>query len=303
MRAALADPDNQPLTDADFDRMKRVPRSKNVRRASSVTQEEFADHSRIPIESQAMLPIDLEKYPLPIHDQVRAADLIRILPKDGTTALDVGAWWGYFSSYLSTVFEHVTALDLKKPEWELPGVTTVAGDLTGLTFADNSFDLVFCTEVLEHIPELQKAVSELARVTRKHLVVGVPFNQDLRAGRLTCVHCGKVNPPYCHVNSFTEARLKSLFPSLSVVTTSFVYPLPPQRTNGLSSLLLDYARNPYGDYNRDEPCMYCNRKLEVPAERSFFEKISSFIAIRLNRIQNAFAPKQPGWIHVVFEKK
>ncbi len=250
-----------------------------------------------------MFPIDLEKYPIPQMDQARIADLIRLIPKGGDTALDVGALWGYFSEYLSSEYRHVTALDLEKPSWELPRVTTVGGDLTHLEFPDHSFDLVFCAEVLEHIPEVRSAASELARVTRKHLVVGVPFNQDLRAGRLTCVHCGKVNPPYGHVNSFTEAKLKSLFPSLSVITTSFIYPLPPQRTNELSRWLLDFARNPYGDYNRLEPCMYCNRKLEVPAERSFFEKISSFIAIRLNRIQNAFAPKQPGWIHVVFEKK
>jgi putative transcriptional regulator len=48
-RAALTDPDNQPLTDADFARMKRVPRSKTIRRALNLTQEEFAVRYRIPI--------------------------------------------------------------------------------------------------------------------------------------------------------------------------------------------------------------------------------------------------------------
>jgi putative transcriptional regulator len=40
--AALADPDAQPLTDADLARMKRVPRIKTLRRALRLTQEEFA---------------------------------------------------------------------------------------------------------------------------------------------------------------------------------------------------------------------------------------------------------------------
>jgi putative transcriptional regulator len=47
--AALADPDAQPLTDADFARMKRVPRAKSLRRALGLTQEEFATRYHIPV--------------------------------------------------------------------------------------------------------------------------------------------------------------------------------------------------------------------------------------------------------------
>ena len=47
--AALSDPDAQPLTDADFARMKRVPRTKTLRRALGLTQEEFSSRYRIPL--------------------------------------------------------------------------------------------------------------------------------------------------------------------------------------------------------------------------------------------------------------
>ena len=47
--AALADPDAQPLTDADMDRMKPTPRLKIVRRALGLTQEEFAARYQIPL--------------------------------------------------------------------------------------------------------------------------------------------------------------------------------------------------------------------------------------------------------------
>lgn len=46
---ALKDPDNQPLTDADYARMKRRPRAYIVRRALRMTQEEFAEAFCIPI--------------------------------------------------------------------------------------------------------------------------------------------------------------------------------------------------------------------------------------------------------------
>jgi putative transcriptional regulator len=47
--AALADPDAQPFTGADLNRMRRVPRAKTLRRALSLTQEEFALRYQIPL--------------------------------------------------------------------------------------------------------------------------------------------------------------------------------------------------------------------------------------------------------------
>ena len=47
--AALSDPDNPPLTEADMSRMKRVPRVRTMRRALRMTQEEFATRYHIPV--------------------------------------------------------------------------------------------------------------------------------------------------------------------------------------------------------------------------------------------------------------
>jgi len=49
-------------------------------------------------------------------------------------------------------------------------------DINALPFDDASFDCVICSEVLEHIPEHEKALSELVRVLKPHgnLVVSVP---------------------------------------------------------------------------------------------------------------------------------
>jgi putative transcriptional regulator len=47
--AALADPDAQPLTEAQLASMKRVPLAKTLRRALGLTQEEFATRYHIPV--------------------------------------------------------------------------------------------------------------------------------------------------------------------------------------------------------------------------------------------------------------
>ena len=49
-------------------------------------------------------------------------------------------------------------------------------DITHLPFADNAFDLVICSEVMEHIPDHEKAAKEIIRVLKpgRQLAVSVP---------------------------------------------------------------------------------------------------------------------------------
>ncbi len=50
-------------------------------------------------------------------------------------------------------------------------------DIKDLKFEDNSFDSIFCNQVLEHVDDPQKALQEMHRVLRTHgkLLIGVPF--------------------------------------------------------------------------------------------------------------------------------
>jgi putative transcriptional regulator len=48
-KAARADPDAQPLTESDLQRMVRTPKAKIIRRALELTQEEFAARYHIPL--------------------------------------------------------------------------------------------------------------------------------------------------------------------------------------------------------------------------------------------------------------
>ena len=52
----------------------------------------------------------------------------------------------------------------------------MVSDITRLPYADHTFDVVICSEVLEHIPDHRRAVSELVRILKPggDLVVSVP---------------------------------------------------------------------------------------------------------------------------------
>jgi ubiquinone/menaquinone biosynthesis C-methylase UbiE len=47
-------------------------------------------------------------------------------------------------------------------------------EATSLSFADDEFDLAAAIEVLEHVPEPEATVAEMARVARRHVLVSVP---------------------------------------------------------------------------------------------------------------------------------
>jgi SAM-dependent methyltransferase len=65
-----------------------------------------------------------------------------------------------------------------------PGVTGVERfDGSRIPAADGAFDLVVATHVLEHVPEPEPFVGELARVARRALVIEVPLERNLSARR------------------------------------------------------------------------------------------------------------------------
>lgn len=244
----------------------------------------------------------LEAYRSSERERARTADLLRLLPRGRASVLDVGARDGHFSRLLTEHFPSVTALDLTQPSFDDPRITCVAGDATQLQFPTGSFDCVFCAEVLEHIPAVQDACREIARVARHEIIIGVPYRQDTRLGRTTCRTCGKPNPPWGHVNSFDERRLRALFPDLRVLSTSFVG-TSGGHTNALSAFLMDLGGNPWGTYDQDEPCIHCGAVLVRPSEsRALLRKVCSAAAERINRLQRSIRKPHGNWIHIVLSK-
>lgn len=246
---------------------------------------------------------DLKKYRESNQEKERTKDLLELIPEKGAKVLDAGAREGFFSILLTDYFEEVTALDLVKPEINHKNVVTVNGDITNLNHKDNYFDLVLCSEVLEHIPteSLAKACSELSRVSKKNVLIGVPYKQDIRVGRTTCYSCGKKNPPYGHINSFDKVKLKNLFDQMKISNVSFVGK-KKIKTNYFSVLLMDFAGNPYGTYNQEESCIYCQKKLVQPNSMKPVQKLASLASRSINLIQRQFIKSEAKWIHILFSK-
>ena len=152
------------------------------------------------------------------------------------------------------------------------------------------------------IPEVNTlSINIKGGVSKEYLLIGVPYKQDIRVGRATCSICGKKNPPWGHVNSFDEKRLAKLFSKFKICEVSFVGKTI-SRTNIVSMILMDLAGNPYGRYQQEEPCIYCNSRLIPPPERNLLQKVLTRLAFYIRDIQRPFLRERGNWIHVLFKK-
>ncbi|NVD97762.1 bifunctional 2-polyprenyl-6-hydroxyphenol methylase/3-demethylubiquinol 3-O-methyltransferase UbiG [Massilia sp. BJB1822] len=247
--------------------------------------------------------MDLTVYRASSSEQQRTADLLRLMPAKGRSALDIGARDGHFSMLMADRFEEVTALDLTHPNIPHPRVRCIKGNAANMQFSDGAFDFVFCAEVLEHIPTaiLRKVCQEMARVVSDRILIGVPYKQDIRVGRTTCYSCGKPNPPWGHVNAFDEQRIAMLFPSCALESMSLIGS-STARTNWLSAALMDFAGNPYGTYDQEEACVYCHRRLVKPPPRNPAQLIATKCAFGLRKISELLPRPRGNWMHLVLRK-
>jgi 2-polyprenyl-3-methyl-5-hydroxy-6-metoxy-1,4-benzoquinol methylase len=82
----------------------------------------------------------------------------------------------------------VVGIDLDDPklraEWERrtrPNLDFRVEEATSLSFADDEFEMACATEVLEHVPEPEATLAEMARVASGYLLVSVPREPVWRA--------------------------------------------------------------------------------------------------------------------------
>ncbi len=99
------------------------------------------------------------------------------------SVLDVGCGEGVLTLQWAEQLAHgrIVGIDLDDPklraEWGRrlrPNLEFRAEEATRLSFGDGEFDMAAAIEVLEHVPEPEATVAEMARVARRWLLVSVP---------------------------------------------------------------------------------------------------------------------------------
>lgn len=141
------------------------------------------------------------------------------------TVLDVGCGEGLLTRALHSRGDDmlIAGLDISRRALVMaaglsPSAGFSVGSVEALPFANECFDLVLCTEVLEHVQQPHVALKEMQRVTRGYVVASVPHEpwfslMNLLRGR--DVLRGGNHPE--HLHRWTAKRFEKLLGQWFVV--------------------------------------------------------------------------------------
>lgn len=126
-------------------------------------------------------------------------ELMSLIPADSATILDAACGNGAVANHLAATYD-VTGCDISLEALHLVTRPKCVADLAQLPFADNAFDLVIATDVLEHIPEnnYEQVCNELLRVSQRYLLIAVPFAELLDYATVACQHCAHTYHVHWH---------------------------------------------------------------------------------------------------------
>ncbi len=124
--------------------------------------------------------------------------------------LDAGCGEGFFCSKVKEVLPEATITGCDGAEEALevarqmnPDILFEKSNLYDLPYKDRQFDIVVCSEVLEHLNNPEKAFLEICRVG-KNILVTVPNEPWFRLGNLLALHnVIRLGDPIDHINHWT----------------------------------------------------------------------------------------------------
>ena len=94
--------------------------------------------------------------------------------EDSLKVLHIAPEQVFYSKFKSFIYWSYTTTDLNSP------LADIKADVCDLPFEENTYDLILCNHVLEHIPNDKKAMQELFRVlkTGGTLIAQVPIEEN-----------------------------------------------------------------------------------------------------------------------------
>lgn len=168
-------------------------------------------------------------------DQRRLETICSLIPEDVRTIVDIGSGRGFIVKAMSDQGFDVTATDSSEAALSQYEGRRVHCSCDDLPFDDCGFDMVTCTEVLEHLDDdlLGGAIREMTRVAKKYVLVSVPYREDLRASLMRCKACGAFFTTYGHIRSFSGNDMDDLLPGFRPIRRE----LGPERASYNRALL------------------------------------------------------------------
>lgn len=168
-----------------------------------------------------------------VHNN-RLQQIVKMTPDStGLNILDAGCGEGHLieklnqKNSMNTCYGiDITDVALQKARIRCPYAKFVKSDLSYISFEDCFFDVVICTEVLEHIFEYKRVIKELKRVLKNNglFLITYPNETTWTISRFL-LRRKPVKVPD-HVNSFNPEKMSSLVEMTVVSSVNLPFGFP-----------------------------------------------------------------------------
>ncbi len=168
------------------------------------------ENDRINIWAEKQPPKFKKMY---ITEMLRYTRLLRMLPPNIETIIDVGCGNGYMDFLLAQKKIAITAVDISeesinkfKEVAEKYSIKQICADFFTLNL--NGYDLVLSQEMIEHIEDYQAALNKLYTFVKPggFGLFSVPYKENLQAKMIYCAETGKHIHRNGHLHSFTKNK-------------------------------------------------------------------------------------------------
>ena len=227
----------------------------------------------------------------------KAEELKSLIPDDVDSILDVGCGNGVITNYFNKYYKKVVGVDVSEAALKQVEGESQQCSSAELSFKDNSFDMIFSSEMLEHLPDdiLKKTIDHIKRISKKYILITIPYKEKLRSRFVKCPVCGKEFHAYHHLQSFDEKRLTSLFED----SYNNIYYMPMGfNTRADISILIKIRQKVFGQYYHTDTKIIC-----YCGNTNFPEPVSSLFTKAINFFNHVFAKKHAFWLAAFYVKK
>ncbi|RME57485.1 class I SAM-dependent methyltransferase [Candidatus Parcubacteria bacterium] len=195
----------------------------------------------------------------------------KIVAYAGRSVLDIGCRTGAYVAFCNALGKQSVGIDIHAPslaqarrQYPTCDFRQISGD--DLPFEDKQFDTVLMWDVLEHIQDDHKALSEALRVARKNVLISVPKPDEMTHPGIGVTYLHYIDPE--HKRYYTPEDIRNLADTCGGKVAQVehwcrIYPLHLYQTLGIPRPILSVLDRFFWIIGRNKEPFFRNLFTEI----------------------------------------